>query len=79
LRLFYEKALSRSALSITEPLIICLKELKKALEMYSEADITGALFSYDSLKENSQRVLLKSLKYLREYQEILIERPYLKQ
>jgi type I restriction enzyme R subunit len=38
-----------------------LKEFKKALEMYSESDIAGALFSYDSLKEEFTTLIIEIL------------------
>jgi type I restriction enzyme R subunit len=43
-----------------------LKEFKKALEMYSETDIAGALFSYDNLREEFIELVKKTLEIFRE-------------
>ncbi len=41
-----------------------LKEFKKALEMYSEEDIAGALYGYDSLKEEFKNLIDEILNLL---------------
>jgi len=43
-----------------------LKEFKKALEMYSEEDIGGALFSYDSVKQEFVHLIKEILEILKE-------------
>ncbi|PIV24841.1 MAG: hypothetical protein COS40_01060 [Deltaproteobacteria bacterium CG03_land_8_20_14_0_80_45_14] len=43
-----------------------LKEFKKAFEMYSEEDIKGALFSYDSVKEDFVALIREILEILKE-------------
>ncbi len=43
-----------------------LKEFKKAFEMYSEEDIKGALFSYDSVKEDFVVLIREILEILKE-------------
>jgi type I restriction enzyme R subunit len=43
-----------------------LKEFKKAFEMYSEEDIKGALFSYDSIKEEFITIIKEILEMLQE-------------
>jgi type I restriction enzyme R subunit len=43
-----------------------LKEFKKAFEMYSEEDIKGALFSYDSVKEDLVVLIREILEILKE-------------
>src|SRR4030043_73181 len=43
-----------------------LKEFKKAFEMYSEEDIKGALFSYDSIKEDFVNLLKEIVEMLKE-------------
>ena len=43
-----------------------LKEFKKALEMYSTEDIKGALFSYDSLREEFLALIKEILEILKE-------------
>jgi len=43
-----------------------LKEFKKAFEMYSEEDIKGALFSYDSIKEEFITIIKEILEILQE-------------
>jgi type I restriction enzyme R subunit len=43
-----------------------LKEFKKAFEMYSEEDIKGALFSYDSFKEEFITIIKEILEMLQE-------------
>jgi len=43
-----------------------LKEFKKAFEIYSEEDIKGALFSYDSFKEDFVTLIKEILEMLKE-------------
>jgi len=43
-----------------------LKEFKKAFEMYSEEDIKGALFSYDSVREDFISLIKEVLEILKE-------------
>jgi type I restriction enzyme R subunit len=43
-----------------------LKEFKKAFEMYSEEDIKGALFSYDSVKEDFVNLVKEIVEMLKE-------------
>ncbi|ODS34344.1 MAG: deoxyribonuclease [Candidatus Scalindua rubra] len=43
-----------------------LKEYKKALEMYSKEDIKGALFSYDSVKDEFGLLIIEILEILKE-------------
>ncbi len=43
-----------------------LKEFKKAFEMYSEEDIKGALFSYDSVKEDFVNLIKEIAEILKE-------------
>jgi len=43
-----------------------LKEFKKAFEMYSEEDITGALYSYESVKEDFVTLINEIFEMLRE-------------
>jgi type I restriction enzyme R subunit len=43
-----------------------LKEFKKAFEMYSEEDIKGALFSYDSVKKDFITLIKEVLEFLKE-------------
>jgi type I restriction enzyme R subunit len=43
-----------------------LKEFKKAFEMYSEEDIKGALFSYDSVREDFITLIKEVLEILKE-------------
>ena len=43
-----------------------LKEFKRAFEMYSEEDIKGALFSYESVKEDFVALIKDILELLRE-------------
>jgi type I restriction enzyme R subunit len=43
-----------------------LKEFKKAFDMYSEEDIKGALFSYDSIKEDFTVLIREILEVLKE-------------
>jgi type I restriction enzyme R subunit len=43
-----------------------LKEFKRAFEMYSEEDIKGALFSYDSVKEDFVTLIEEILEMIRE-------------
>jgi len=42
-----------------------LKEFKKALEMYSEEDIKGALFSYDSIRQEFTTLIKEILEILK--------------
>ena len=43
-----------------------LKEFKRAFEMYSEEDIKGALFSYDSVREDFAMLIKEVLEMLKE-------------
>jgi type I restriction enzyme R subunit len=43
-----------------------LKEFKKAFEMYSEEDIKGALFSYDSVREDFIMLIKEALEILKD-------------